>query len=272
MPLAKYGVLKGKVVGIEDEISERNDNKSPHVKIKIKCENNNKKYEVVVNARSNLRPYEVLYVSDENYKSATFEYIPKLKEGFTLIKLNNKFVDKTEFIHNIDKRKFDSEIEYTEFLNKINNTQNFLEEISVDFVRKEVFNVCDMKIVPHNLVGKDNDLFDFIISHTAKAIVKDANIYVYGEPFSSTGMHNIHMNQGNSKKFKEDNGIYQDGCIFLEFKDHWEAIFIAFQSQSWYTNENGDVKPGKECYLYDHNTSQPTGRCKEVNINRNHYK
>lgn len=82
-------------------------------------------------------------------------------------------------------------------------------------------------------------------------------------------MHNVHMNQGSGEgRFKKYNDIYQDGCIFLEFEEHWEAIFIAFQSQSWCTDEEGAVIKDKECYLYLNNTS--TGMCKEINKNRNY--
>lgn len=263
MPLSRYGVLKGKVVGIDD--SERTDAK-PHVKIIVKCENDNRRREIVVNAKSQESPNKVLYVVDENYESIRFEYIPKLKDGFTLIKSGNEFTNKSEFINNIDQYKFNSEAEYNEFLNKIDRIGNISKEIAVDFIRKEVFNKCDMKILPHNLPGKNNDLFDFMINHMSKAMLKEANIYIYGEPYSSNnGMHDVHMNQGSGEgRFKKYNDIYQDGCIFLEFEDHWEAIFIAFQSQSWCTDENGNVE--KECYLYDHHTSRPTGICKKINL------
>lgn len=58
------------------------------------------------------------------------------------------------------------------------------------------------------------------------------------------------MNQGNVGQWKRDNGIWQDGGILIHFEqeDKWVGIFLAFQSQSWCTDENGDaIKPVEEC-------------------------
>lgn len=47
------------------------------------------------------------------------------------------------------------------------------------------------------------------------------------------------MNQGNVEKWKGDNGIWQDGGILIHFEkeEEWVGIFLAFQSQSWCTDE-----------------------------------
>jgi uncharacterized protein YukJ len=50
------------------------------------------------------------------------------------------------------------------------------------------------------------------------------------------------MNQGNPvDSFAKDNGIWQDGAIFVDLpgQQKWTAIFIAFQTQSWSTDTNG---------------------------------
>ena len=53
------------------------------------------------------------------------------------------------------------------------------------------------------------------------------------------GIHDIHMNQGNVEKWKGDNGIWQDGGILIHFEkeEEWIGIFLAFQSQSWCTDD-----------------------------------
>jgi uncharacterized protein YukJ len=57
------------------------------------------------------------------------------------------------------------------------------------------------------------------------------------------GIHDIHMNQGNSGKWKRDNGVYQDGAIFIEYpRDKWRAFFFAFQSQTFDTDNNGNPR------------------------------
>ncbi|MBP2632525.1 MAG: hypothetical protein H6Q70_3153 [Firmicutes bacterium] len=60
------------------------------------------------------------------------------------------------------------------------------------------------------------------------------------------------MNQGSIGPYKDSNGVYQDGCILLEYPDnHWEAVFLAFQSQTWDTNnETGNLE--SESFIYDH--------------------
>ena len=53
------------------------------------------------------------------------------------------------------------------------------------------------------------------------------------------------MNQGNSGKYKKDNGIYQDGCLIVAYPDaKWSAFFFAFQSQSFDTDDHGNPKRG----------------------------
>jgi uncharacterized protein YukJ len=44
---------------------------------------------------------------------------------------------------------------------------------------------------------------------------------------------------------EQDNGIWQDGAVFVNLpslQDTWIAVFIAFQAQSWKTDDNGDVQ------------------------------
>ena len=47
------------------------------------------------------------------------------------------------------------------------------------------------------------------------------------------------MNQGNSQQFRRDDGVWQDGGLLLHFpaQEQWAAIFLAFQSQAWHTDD-----------------------------------
>lgn len=63
------------------------------------------------------------------------------------------------------------------------------------------------------------------------------------------------MNQGNHPNFKKDDGIWQDGGILIHFENEnrWVGMFLAFQSQSWCTDDNGHAnRPVSEC---NHNTA-----------------
>ncbi|HMH14821.1 MAG TPA: YukJ family protein [Edaphobacter sp.] len=76
---------------------------------------------------------------------------------------------------------------------------------------------------------------------------KDGVIYAFGSAFADKGkvdgIHDIHMNQGNPvKNHGGDNGIWQDGALFIHLpsKGTWTAVFIAFQTESWTTDEKGN--------------------------------
>ena len=57
------------------------------------------------------------------------------------------------------------------------------------------------------------------------------------------------MNQGNSIEFVRDDGVWQDGGLLLHFPttEQWLAIFLAFQSQAWHTDDlTGHAITGSE--------------------------
>jgi hypothetical protein len=69
------------------------------------------------------------------------------------------------------------------------------------------------------------------------------------------GVHDIHMNQGNSQQFRGDDGVWQDGGLLLHYptQDQWVAIFLAFQSQAWHTDDRtGHAIPTPEPGEPDH--------------------
>ena len=47
------------------------------------------------------------------------------------------------------------------------------------------------------------------------------------------------MNQGNVGQFVEDDGVFQDGGLFMHFPDQqeWIGVFLKFQSQAWHTDD-----------------------------------
>jgi uncharacterized protein YukJ len=64
------------------------------------------------------------------------------------------------------------------------------------------------------------------------------------------GIHDIHMNQGDSGSEEKNNGPGQDGALFLRFigvagtADTWVAMFFRFQNQSITTDSNGNPQAG----------------------------
>ena len=73
----------------------------------------------------------------------------------------------------------------------------------------------------------------------------DATVYAFGSAYADKGVvdgiHDIHMNQGNpTNNHGGDNGVWQDGALFLETGGGWTAVFLAFQTESWTTDAAGD--------------------------------
>lgn len=241
--LKEYGLLKGKVVGY-DESHSRHEFRNPHVYVHVKS--NDLKYKVLVNVRSSKHiyikgvrvPNELLYIADSSFQANQITHLQHLEEGYYPIKRNNAFVS-----------------EYYEC---------YPEDLAVDYVRGKLFDPCAMKVYKHDIPKPNNDLTDFLINHMRKAQSKNADIYIYGERFEGSSgicMHDVHMNQGSNvhtendrgKLLKSSDGVYQDGCILLQYKSHWEAVFLAFQSQSWCTDDvNGNKR--ENCYIYNHKT------------------
>ncbi len=125
--------------------------------------------------------------------------------------------------------------------------------MALDYIRGNLFDVTKMKLLPCNVPGPDNDLNEILQKYVRKAIsMENSEIYAFGQRWGpenkrdqyfgfkpGNGIHDIHMNQGNIDNWKCDDGIWQDGGIIFHFPDEqkWVAIFLAFQSQSFHTDD-----------------------------------
>jgi uncharacterized protein YukJ len=211
MPVPNYGVLKGKAVAKD---RGKPTDKTPHYEIHVTAAK--KHYRVAVNVQSQQAPSEVLYFADENFAWTSIPELKSLSAGFTLL----------------DER----------------------DAIAIDFVRSGLFDTKAMKPLPPNVPGENNDLEDLVEKYVNLAISSPgAMIYAFGSRFGpekgkdpsfgftpQLGVHDIHMNQGNSKEFAKDDGVFQDGALLIQLpkKDQWVAIFLAFQSQSFHTDDH----------------------------------
>lgn len=221
MPLRPYGVLKGKVV--ETRPNNGHD-RTPHYEVHIKGDN--KDYRIAINIMSKMEPSELLYSVSEDFNSDQITILPTLKEGFTEI-----------------------------------NQQN--HEIALDYIRGGLFDPSKMIALPADISGPNNDLNEKVNQYINEALEKKATLYAYGEKFKhenerdkyfgfspGRGIHDIHMNQGNHPSFKRDDGIWQDGGVLIHFEseNRWVGMFLAFQSQSWCTDDKGHaIRPVSEC-------------------------
>lgn len=211
MPLKSYGVLKCRAVGSKQE----QEASSPHYQVHVRDDQQD--YRLAINVKSVQAPFDLLYFVDDNFKHPITEGLDKL--GFGFHQLPNKPGD-----------------------------------LALDYIRGNLFEVTKMKPLPFNVPGPDNDLNEIIDLFIQRAInSKDAVLYAFGETWGpetkedkifhfhpGNGVHDIHMNQGSSGKFKADNGVWQDGGLLMHFpsRNQWVAAFFAFQSQSFHTDDS----------------------------------
>lgn len=212
MPLKKYGVLKGKAA--ESILATPG---KEHFQIKIEA--SGVTHRIAINVKSSVTPPEVLFYMDEDYHHSILQDIleEELVPGFTQLPSKPS-------------------------------------SIALDFIRRNLFPIEDMKPIPYNKPGADNDLNEKLGFYVQQAIDdNDAIVYAFGEKWGpengikdkyfnfepGNGIHDIHMNQGNSGQFKKDNGVYQDGGLFIHFpsRNKWIGVFIAFQVQAWHTHD-----------------------------------
>jgi uncharacterized protein YukJ len=212
MPIRPYGVLKGRAIDARPEA----DDDTPHYQIRVEAETTH--YRIAVNVKSQQAPSELLYLIDENFRHLLTAPLSGLLHGFTAL-------------------------------------PSTPGGVALDFIRGNLFDRLAMRPLPFNVPGPDNDLNERI-DHYVQRAIRDpqALVYAFGErwgPEENTadkvfhfrpgnGIHNIHMNQGNTGRFVADDGVWQDGALLFHFptEQRWVALFLAFQSQAWHTDDH----------------------------------
>lgn len=121
--------------------------------------------------------------------------------------------------------------------------------IALDYVRETIggqpmVTRASMTLLP---IGNHGNLHDQLATAVNQAIQNGGIVYGFGSSFAdpggAAGSHDIHMNQGNpAGNHGQDNGIWQDGALFLYLpsQEQWIAVFLAFQTQSWQTDDQGN--------------------------------
>jgi uncharacterized protein YukJ len=208
MPLNGYGVLIGKAIDMLNGQGSK-----PHFQVKVSDDN---LFRIAIDVKSQEEPSTVFYYVDEDFKHPILKDLKDLSFGF---------------------RELESQP----------------GGIALDFIRGNLFDVTQMKLLPYNLPGSDNDLNELFHKYVGKAIsMETSKIYAFGQRFGpenkrdpyfgfrpGNGVHDIHMNQGNSENWENDDGVWQDGGIIFYYpdEDKWVAVFLAFQSQCFHTND-----------------------------------
>ncbi len=215
MALKKYGVLKGTVAG---HLRDADDDH----------------YQVLVHAGKSVHRIAV------NVKSSA-PSAPSTLLFYASTKLPDAYLKKLRTLP----------VGYTKLASKAGGA-------AIDYVRVGWFKRESMKEVPPDAHGVDNDLKDKLEDAVVKAMDQVGSvIHAFGEKWGpeknkpdqyfrfvpGNGIHDIHMNQGNSGKYKKDNGVYQDGGLVFQYPGgKWLAFFFAFQSQSFDTDNAGNPR------------------------------
>ncbi|REG49562.1 uncharacterized protein YukJ [Paraburkholderia sp. BL6669N2] len=143
---------------------------------------------------------------------------------------------------------------------------------AVDYIKGNLFDPRKMRVLPSQSSGGD-DLVHRLSALLGLAREQNDDIVIVGSQFRTSrgqtdavfgetpqfGIDNTHMAQGDppaiDKKLHE-NGTWHDGAIFLlsTNTDRVTAIFLAFQTQAWQTDAEGqplDGTTGFEAPRYD---------------------
>ena len=208
MPLAGYGVLKGRPV--ETMFEE----KGGHLQILIEAKG--EKYRIALNVRSTALPPELKYSIFKNFSHPITSLLGTLEEGITL-------------------KDTDSNIGLDYIRGNLLDYRKMVKAHHIDEKDNELADFIQLYI-EKAIIQKDAMIYAFGQTWGGQ---DKADIYFGFKP--GQGIHDIHMNQGNNGKWIDDNGSFQDGGLLINFpKDNkWVAFFFAFQSQSFQTDEEG---------------------------------
>lgn len=215
MPIKNYGVVKGRAFD-----RKRATPQNQHFQILLNRGNHPRR--VAINTQSATAPSQVLYYASDNFQHEITDALTNanLPLGFTAIK-------------------------------------SVAGGLALDFIRRNLFDTKLMVPLPSDNPLDANDLNDRLDFFVQQAI-QDPNavVYSFGQQWvdtkidayfpeinPSTGIHDIHMNQGNpTGSFYKDNGIWQDGGLLFHYasRNRWAGVFTAFQSQSFNTDDHGN--------------------------------
>jgi uncharacterized protein YukJ len=205
----------GVLVGKAVAARRENSDDTPHYQVQLRAAGTS--YRIAVNVKSSVAPSELLYLIKENFGHPILARLADLQEGFAALPSQPG-------------------------------------GMALDFIRGNLFDRGEMRLLPHNVPGPDNDLSDRIEHYVNRAINEPgAVVFAFGQRWGpeqgqrdkifgfqpGNGIHDIHMNQGNVAAYRHDDGVWQDGGLILRFpsSNQWVGVFLGFQSQAWHTDD-----------------------------------
>ena len=219
MPLQRYGVLAGRATDFRPEVRGA----TPHFQLRIDA--GRAPFRVSINVRSGASEVgaaDLLHLLDDDFRPPILDGLPDLEDGFTPLPARPG-------------------------------------GLALDYVRGGLLDPGRMRRLPVDRAGPANDLTDALATIARRAVGDEGvRFLAFGQRWGSepgladdvfgfepgNGVHDLHMNQGNVDRHAPDNGPWQDGALLVHLgaDDRWLALFLAFQTQVWETDDRtGDV-------------------------------
>lgn len=130
---------------------------------------------------------------------------------------------------------------------------------ALDYVRAPLFDWSAGIALPASGSASADDLQDLLALHLQQCKDAGGEVFAFGDKFDRDlhkpidaqfgntdglhGIHNIHLNQGNTGRHAGDNGALQDGGLLLAHPDRHVGLFLAFQTQRVPTTDTGAPTP-----------------------------
>lgn len=130
---------------------------------------------------------------------------------------------------------------------------------ALDYVRGPFFDWASGTALPASGSASADDLQDLLSLHLQHCKDAGGEIFAFGDRFDSNrhlpidaqfgntdglhGIHNIHLNQGNTGRHASENRPFQDGGVILAHPDRHVGLFLAFQTQRVPTDASGKPTP-----------------------------
>jgi uncharacterized protein YukJ len=216
MTIPQYGVTRGRPTRTRSSTA-----RSPHYQILIEA--GGEEHRLVVNVQS-VDGSEVLYFVDHDFRHASLPRLLAIDEGFHAL-------------------------------------ASAPGGLALDYLRGALFDVRRLRPLPAGARRADDDLNEVLDAVVQRAVRTGADVFAFGQRFPHAGarpqrdayfgfspeqgIHDIHMNQGNTgttpRDFSRDDGTWQDGAFFVHFPpaNRWVAVFLAFQTQAFVTDDDG---------------------------------
>ncbi|MBK7830701.1 YukJ family protein [Nannocystis sp.] len=212
MPLARYGVLKGRIT---QQLAGQGN--SPHHQLRIIDQVAD--YRAAVNVRSALAPSELMFAVIDDFQHPLTEALQRLPPGFTELESRPGGMALDYIRGNLLGARRLKVLPYAE-VGPANDLYDQLDALAQRVMGEGAANIYAFG-EPWSAEPQKDKYMGF---------------------FPGAGIHNIHMNQGNDKSFAGDDGPWQDGGLLLSFPQadrslRWVAVFLAFQSQALHTDD-----------------------------------